>query len=147
MPHLARLKSALVRLLSAPTGWIAPWHVLCSCGLSGCFYFGPLPQLEENEPPVILRTSHIADTPITWKDTSVNVWVQASDPEGNGLSFFFELNNLPLGTATQISTDPEGWMVVLPYDPSLNGQILTCTVYDHENIPAWTSISWPLEVL
>lgn len=124
------------------------WHALCFVPLSACLITDPLPTILENQAPMINPTSYPPDEPIVWKDTSVNVWVMAVDPDGDEINFFFSLSeDGSLGTAVQVSTNPEGWQVTLPYDLDLDGQVLTCTVFDDQVVPAWSEVSWPLEVL
>lgn len=115
------------------------------CLASGCFDFRPLPHIRKNEAPVIIDQNPPSGTPLILKDRSVQVFVIARDPEGEGLSFQWSRSDGTLiGNAQQVT--PETSLVELIPDAALTGQTLRCTIYDGADVPASVVLTWPLEV-
>ena len=132
---------------SVPVGGL----LLSSLGLSGCLYFGPLPRIHENEPPVIEQAIPSANQTLIIKDQRVQIVVIATDPEGDGLEFLWHLSDGPsLGQAQRI--DAGASLLELVPGPeldeeSLDGKLLVCTVLDlYPGAPGAVNLSWPLEV-
>ena len=122
------------------------WHGCCILLLAGgCFDFRPLPTIKKNEAPVFIDQNPPSGTPLILKDRSVQVFVIARDPEGEGVSFQWSRSDGTLiGDAQQVT--PETSLVELDPEPSLSGQTLRCTIYDGADVPASVILTWPLEV-
>lgn len=123
------------------------WHVACIPFLaSGCFYLGPIPTLEDNVPPEVVRAEPLPDDEeaVLIGPAGQSVFVLARDREGDELRFAWSLTpGGILGSAYPVF-DGEGSQVDLPHDPELHGQKLSCFIDDGEN--DLVAITWNLEV-
>ena len=122
------------------------WHVSCMLlWSSGCYYFGPLPQVKKNEAPVIIDQNPPSQTPLILKDRSVQVFVIARDEDGVNFQWSRSDGTL-LGNAQQVNAETS--FVEISPDPNINldGQSLRCTIYDGAVPPASVILTWPLEV-
>lgn len=125
--------------------WIASCILLFAMSTSSaCFYFGPLPQLRENEPPAIVKATPEQDTPLVLHDQPARMFVIASDTDG--VHFYWSLSDgTQFGPGTLI--DASSSYFELSPNPALDGQFLYCLVVDGAKTdPASTELSWPLEV-
>jgi hypothetical protein len=122
------------------------WHIACIPVLaSGCFYLGPIPTLEENVAPEVLRQTETPDGVILIGPEGHKVTVLARDPEGDPMVFIWSLSKGGIvGTAYPVNNG-EGSEVALPFDQQLDGQTLYVDIDDGQN--AYVTVAWPLEVL
>ena len=109
-----------------------------------CFYFGPLPQIRHNDPPVIVKETPTRDTVLILHDQPVRMFVIATDPDG--VHFYWSLSDgTQFGPGTLI--DASSSYLELSPKAELDGQVLSCLVVDGASTdPASTELSWPLEV-
>ena len=127
-----------------PTG---RWHVACIPLLaSGCLYLGPIPTLEDNVPPEVVRAEPLPDdeTAVLIGPAGQSVFVLAKDREGDELRFAWSLSQTGIVGSAHPVFDGEGSQVDLAHDPELHGQILSCYIDDGENELVTTK--WKLEV-
>lgn len=121
------------------------WHTACFLLLAnpGCFYPGPIPDLETNVAPELIASAVASGQPIQVGERGVRVFVIAQDPDGDDVRFVWSLSEEGvIGTAVPIE---DGSQVELAWDETLDEQELTCFVYDGKgNV---LTLSWPLEVL
>lgn len=137
---------------SVPVGGLLLSNLpLCSLPLTGCLYFGPLPRIHENEPPVIEQAIPSAGQTLIIKDQPIQIVVIATDPEGDGLEFLWRLSDgTSLGQAQRID-EGASLLELVPGaeldEESLDGEQLLCTVLDlYPGAPGAVTLSWPLEV-
>lgn len=129
-----------------PPSFSGVWHIACTAVLaSGCLYLGPIPTLEENVAPVVLRQTETPTGVILIGPEGHKVTVLARDPEGDPMVFIWSLSKGGvLGTAYPVNNG-EGSEVALPFDQQLDGQTLYVDIDDGQN--AYVTVAWPLEVL
>lgn len=89
-PDLATLR----RVRHGTTSRIACWHAVCLTFTTGCFYVRPIPDVEVNQPPIIVIPAENPRTVFVTGDQVV-LTVRATDPEGDPLDFAWpEVDNL-----------------------------------------------------
>ena len=121
----------------------------------GCFALWPTPYLDENEAPVILQRSREEGTTHTVDGVNDLFFVVAEDPDldveaGDSLQFIWQAGPY-LVDPREEREETEGEaiyfysLIEIPYDPELDGELLSVSVYDAEGAEARSS--WPLEVL
>lgn len=122
------------------------WHIACIPVLvSGCFYLGPIPTLEENVAPEVMSATPLDGEVILIGPSGHKVIVFARDDEEDPMVFIWRLSRGGvLGTAYPVN-DGLGSEVDLPYDQELDGQTLYVDIDDGQN--DYVTVSWPLEVL
>jgi hypothetical protein len=134
-------------------GAIRAWHGACFLlPLSGCFYFGPIPDVAEgNVQPVIKSRAFEGDETITVGRDGQEVFVIAQDPEDDDVAFVWSYEDHGLiGSAETIRTEVgdvllQGSSILVVWDPELDGDVLRCEVFDEYNDTI--KMSWPLEML
>ena len=130
---------------------IVVWHAGCIIlGNTGCFVTWDIPYAEpKNEPPVFVAAS-LEDGETLVMDDVVPFYAAAIDPDSNGVVLFTwsagpnHLFDDPFQVG-DTGTVEWGSQVEVPYDPTLDGQTLRCTLLDIAG--ATTTRTWPLEVL
>ncbi|MDP2310019.1 MAG: hypothetical protein Q8P18_28635 [Pseudomonadota bacterium] len=130
-----------------PVPWASRWwHVACIPLLaSGCLYLGPIPTLEENVAPVVLRKTETPTGVILIGPEGHKVTVLARDPEDDPMVFIWRLSrDGVLGTAYPVNNGL-GSEIDLPFDQELDGQTLYVDIDDGQN--DYVTVFWPLEVL
>lgn len=131
---------------SAFTPFFRTWHAFCIVlWSSGCYYFGPLPQVKKNEAPVIIDQNPPSETPLILKDRTVQVFVIARDEDGVTFQWSRSDGTL-LGNAQQVNAETSFVEIAPDPDVNLDGQSLRCTIYDGAVPPASVILTWPLEV-
>lgn len=121
----------------------------------GCFAFWPTPYLDENEAPSIRDFSREDGTMVTVDGVNDVFFVTAEDPDldveaGDAVEFFWQAGPVPVDAREEREIE-NGENIIfysridIPYDPDLDGEMLSVTVYDAEG--ADDRMSWPLEVL
>jgi hypothetical protein len=112
------------------------WHAACLALLAGCFYVKKIPEIDVNEPPVILSPADNPHTVPVTGDTVVLV-VRATDPDDDDLTFEWpELDDV---TFTQdVQKVGDFWFArieILELD-RLPSDAVTCLVLDgnRENV-------------
>ncbi len=121
----------------------------------GCFAFWPTPYLEENEAPSIRDVSREDGTTVTIDGANDVFFVTAEDPDldvesGDAVEFVWQAGPYLVDPREEREFDNGDNIVFystieIPYDPELDGEMLSVTVYDAEG--ADDRMSWPLEVL
>ncbi len=148
-PPPPRIVPAVRRAL---TFGIVAWHAGCIIlGNTGCFVTWDVPYAaEENEPPII-DGAGLADGEVLLMDGDEPFFATAFDPDSEVPLLFSwsagtqHLFDEPFANERDSGPDEYGSIVTVPYDPSLNGRSLNCTVIDGEG--ATDTWSWPVEVL
>lgn len=108
----------------------------------GCFYPGPLPDLVNNVPPDLIAAAVEDGQTIVIGERGQRVFVIAQDDDGDDILFSWSLSrDGVIGTAQPI---PDGSQVDLTADEALDGQELSCVVYDTAGNAL--TLRWPLEV-
>jgi hypothetical protein len=114
-------------------------------GVSGCFYLGPEPILEENVPPEVVASNFEDGAAIQIGPLGQSVYVIADDADGDELRFSWLLSEDGyVGTAYPIA-EGDGSQVDFIADPDLDGQFLECLIEDQ--ISDSVRLRWQLEVL
>ncbi|MBM4365740.1 MAG: hypothetical protein FJ102_05955 [Deltaproteobacteria bacterium] len=121
----------------------------------GCFAFWPTPYLDENEAPELERASWDDGEPVTVDGVNDIFFAVAFDPDldaeaGDSVEFLWQAGPYLVDPREEREEETGDQIyfysfVELPYDPELNGEMLSVTVYDVEG--ADDRMSWPLEVL
>lgn len=133
---------------------VAAWHALCiPFTTMGCFAFWPTPYLEENEAPSFFKWSRDDGALVSVDGVNDTFFVIALDPDlgdEETLQFIWQAGPY-LVDPREESADADGDTILfyslidIPYDPDLDGEVLSCTVIDEGG--ADDRMSWPLEVL
>ncbi|GDX80176.1 hypothetical protein LBMAG42_19870 [Deltaproteobacteria bacterium] len=117
-----------------------------------CFVTWEMPLVEENEPPTIFPGG-FADGELVEMSEDTTFFVRAQDPDSQEpLLFLWEAGNDALfGEPSQIGEPGEEagalWysVVVVAYDPDLDGDTVQCHIYDGDG--ASVDLAWPVVVL
>lgn len=127
-----------------------PWHVLCiPLWSSGCFYFLPLQEVQENVPPIIKYSSPEEGEPLVLDLAVTKVFVVVEEPDGDSFTCLWYIDG---GVGEVGPSEPiqgaggKGCQVSLTPDPDYHGRTLTCTVFDEPDLDS-TERSWPIEVI
>jgi hypothetical protein len=125
---------------------VGGWHAACFLfPLSGCFYLGPIPTLEENMPPYVESSSFENGDPIEIGPLGQRVFVIVSDDDGDEVQFDWSLSRDGyIGDAVPIA-EGYGSQIDLEYDPELDQQRLSCLIRD--GVSESVLLTWDLEVL
>lgn len=123
------------------------WHVACIPVLQGCLYIEPIwtPPVD-TEPEILLPDIEPGDTLDAILQADLELFtVIAHDPEGEPISFFWEVPNGVEFGADEFEDDGiTGTTARIPRDPLLDGEDIICTVFDPGGNTA--RVVWHVEV-
>ncbi|NOY28105.1 MAG: hypothetical protein GXP62_19745 [Oligoflexia bacterium] len=114
---------------------------------TGCPFFLPFIEVEQNVPPSIDYSSPGEGDTLEIKTEQYTAFVVAQDPDDTDLSFFWTIDGYGTqGDAVAIRSGTQiGSQLTISRDQNYDQHILTVIVYDPQG--ASDQRSWPIEVL
>ncbi len=119
--------------------------------LSGCLYVKPVQERDVNRPPTVSQPVDISSPVLlpVLSDQQVRVWVVANDPDGDTLTFIW---NVPRATA-DLRPDTEllpsgDWLSTLwiPVEWLQDGDSVEVTISDQAQPRHVVTVQWIVEV-
>lgn len=116
--------------------------------MTGCFYFLPFVEVEQNVPPTIEYSSPAAGDPLVFQTEQYIAFVVAEDENGVAdLTFTWSIDSFgvqPDAVPVQAGKNQIGHQLTLPRDAAFDGHTLTVQVTDPSGETAM--MQWPIQV-
>ena len=116
--------------------------------MTGCFYFLPFVEVEQNVPPTIEYSSPAAGDPLVFQTEQFIAFVVAEDENGAAdLTFLWSIDSFGVradAVPVQAGANQIGSQLTLPRDADFDGHTLTVQVTDPSGETA--TMQWPIQV-
>jgi hypothetical protein len=132
MSRSGRTTSLEVPTRRVPTSRIGLWHVACTVALPGCFYVKPIPDVDVNDPPVIVFPDE-DPAPVRIQDDRIVMSIGATDEEDGEVHFEWpDLDDVPFTREPFTNGPIQGQRVEVDDPTLLRDDLITALVFDDD---------------